>query len=61
MMMGLFHLLMVYLVAIYECFSDAGLKDTLMQKGIVPEGSILPILSRIATVMSFSIKSLMKQ
>ena len=35
-MMGLFHLLMVYLVAIYKCFSDVGLKDTLMQKRYSP-------------------------
>ena len=38
--MGIFHLLMVYMTILYKIFSDAGLRDALIQSRIVAEGSV---------------------
>ena len=39
LIMGIFHLLMVYMAVLNEHFSDSGLKDDLSQNGIVAEVS----------------------
>ena len=39
-MMGMFHLLMVYMAILHKRFADAGLKDTIIQSGMTAEGSI---------------------
>ena len=44
-MLGIFHLLMMYLGIIGKRFKDAGLKDVLVQSEIVAEGSIERALS----------------
>ena len=39
-MMGIFHLLMVYMSILNKQFSDAGLRDALAQSSIIAEGSV---------------------
>ena len=38
--MGIFHLLMVYMAILYKRSSDAGLRDALIQSGIVAQDSV---------------------
>ena len=40
LMMGIFHLLMVIMGILYKRFSDAGLRDTVVQSSIVAGGSV---------------------
>ena len=40
LMLGIFHLLMMYMGILNKRFSDAGLKDALIQSSIIAEGSI---------------------
>ena len=40
LMMGIFHLLMVYMSILNKRFGDAGLRDALVQSSIIAEGSV---------------------
>ena len=40
LMLGIFHLLMMYMGILNKRFSDAGLKDALIQSSIIAAGSI---------------------
>ena len=40
LMMGIFHLLMVYMSILNKRFGDAGLRDALVQSAIIAEGSV---------------------
>ena len=40
LMMGIFHLLMVYMSILNKQFGDVGLKDALMQSSMTAEGSV---------------------
>ena len=40
LMMGMFHLLMMYMSILSKRFADAGLRDALIQSSIVAEGSV---------------------
>ena len=40
LMMGIFHLLMVYMSILNKRFADAGLRDAVLQSSIIAEGSV---------------------
>ena len=40
LMMGVFHILMMFMGILYKRFADAGLQDTLVQSSVVAEGSV---------------------
>lgn len=44
-MLGIFHMLMMYLGIISRRYKDAGLKDVLIQSGVIAEGSMDKALS----------------
>ena len=39
-MMGMFHLIMTYMAILNKSFSGAGLKDALIESGVIAEGSV---------------------
>ena len=45
LMMGIFHLLMVYMSILNKRFGDAGLRDALVQSSVIAEGSVDAALS----------------
>ena len=46
LMMGMFHMLMMFMHILSKRFSAAGLRDVLIQSGVVAEGSVDKALSR---------------
>ena len=40
LMIGIFHLLMVYMSILNKQFGDAGLRDALVQSSVIAEGSV---------------------
>ena len=46
LMMGMFHTLMMFMHILSKRFSSAGLRDVLIQSGIIAEGSVDKALSR---------------
>ena len=44
LMMGMFHMLMMYLHILSKSFSDAGICDILIQSGTIAEGSLIKAL-----------------
>lgn len=45
LMMGMFHMLMMFMHILSKRFSDAGLRDVLIQSGVIAEGSVDKALS----------------
>ena len=43
-MMGIFHMIMTFMHILSKRFSGAGLKDALIQSGVVAEGSVVSAL-----------------
>ena len=45
-MLCTFHTIMMFMAVIYKRFKDAGLRDLVIQLGLLPEGSVDQVLSR---------------
>ena len=44
-MLGTFHIIMMFMAVIYKWFKDAGLRDLIIQLGLLAEGSVDQVLS----------------